>query len=514
MSKINKLLDVWKKLGFRVGTRQVGYKVVEYLSLKINYDKWIKNNEPTAEELEKQRAHKFKKQPKISIVIPMYKTDEGFFKELIDCFKAQTYGNWELCLADGSPSENPEFAKICAGDKRIVYKYLGRPGGISDNTNEGLKMVTGDFVAFMDHDDLIPVFSLYEIVKAVNEHEKVDYIYTDEDKIMDGHRFNPHFKPDYAPETLMCQNYISHFTVVRKNIADKIGGLKKQYDGAQDFDFTMNAIDISREVVHIPKVLYHWRVCDGSTAQSMDNKTYAVTAGLKATTDYLTKKGYKVDTKITGKFGVYSVQYLPKKKYQVAIIAPNQTQRLLDSIKKHAKYENYEIVESVDEIKKKADYIIYLGGDQEIQTDNFIEKLIGFFENDGIDIVSAKLLNKDGNLISAGLTVINGKVERRLANHNGKLLWYFGKGDIAEDVLAIEPDCYAIRANLYDAKKDIFNVCVTSFKNGQRIMITPEVETIVYDHQVSSIKTSNIQDTCYNPNFKNANFVINPNKIK
>lgn len=276
----------------------------------------------------------------------------------------------------------------------------------------------------------------------------------------------------------------------------------------------MNAIDISREVVHIPKVLYHWRVCDGSTAQSMDNKTYAVTAGLKATTDYLTKKGYKVDTKITGKFGVYSVQYLPKKKYQVAIIAPNQTQRLLDSIKKHAKYENYEIVESVDEIKKKVDYIIYLGGDQEIQTDNFIEKLIGFFENDGIDIVSAKLLNKDGNLISAGLTVINGKVERRLANHNGKLLWYFGKGDIAEDVLAIEPDCYAIRANLYDAKKDIFNVCVASFKNGQRIMITPEVETIVYDHQVSSIKTSNIQDTCYNPNFKNANFVINPNKIK
>lgn len=146
----------------------------------------------------------------------MYKTDEGFFKELIDCFKAQTYENWELCLADGSPSENPEFAKICAGDKRIVYKYLGRPGGISDNTNEGLKMVTGDFVAFMDHDDLIPAFSLYEIVKAINEHEKVDYIYTDEDKIMDGHRFNPHFKPDYAPETLMCQNYISHFTVVRK----------------------------------------------------------------------------------------------------------------------------------------------------------------------------------------------------------------------------------------------------------------------------------------------------------
>ena len=202
MSKINKLLDVWKKLGFRVGTRQVGYKVVEYLSLKINYDKWIKNNEPTAEELEKQRAHKFKKQPKISIVIPMYKTDEGFFKELIDCFKAQTYENWELCLADGSPSENPEFAIICAGDKRIVYKYLGRPGGISDNTNEGLKMVTGDFVAFMDHDDLIPVFSLYEIVKAFNEHEKVDYIYTDEDKIMDGRRFNPHFKPDYSPELM------------------------------------------------------------------------------------------------------------------------------------------------------------------------------------------------------------------------------------------------------------------------------------------------------------------------
>ena len=187
------------------------------------YEIWLKQNIVTEEEYEKQRNFKFKYEPKISIVVPMYNTKEIFFKELIESLQNQTYENWELCLADGSEKQNENLKEYIEKDERIKYKFLNENKGISENTNKAIEMVTGEFIAFLDHDDLLPKEALYEIIKKINEDEDIDFIYTDEDKIDEfGNRFDPYFKPDYSPETLECNNYITHLVVVKKSLLDEV----------------------------------------------------------------------------------------------------------------------------------------------------------------------------------------------------------------------------------------------------------------------------------------------------
>ena len=202
------------------------------------YQIWIEKNEPTKEELQEQKNTKFKINPKISIIIPMYNTPVNFFEELFDNLIGQTYSNWELCLADGSPEENKELEKIYKKDASITEKSIGEHKGMAGNTNEALSLVTGDFVALLDHDDLLPLFSLYEIVKCINENPDAEFIYTDEDKFekLGGKRYDPYFKSDFAPDTLRANNFICHFSVFKKELMDKLGGFRSEYDGAQDYD--------------------------------------------------------------------------------------------------------------------------------------------------------------------------------------------------------------------------------------------------------------------------------------
>ena len=188
------------------------FKKESFFSQNERYRNWMKVNEPNEEELKNQRTHKFEINPKISVVVPMYNTPINYFRELVDCMIGQTYSNWELCLADGSPEVNEEIKKIVESDKRIKYKFLNENKGIAENSNAALEMAEGDFIALLDHDDLLPVFCLYEIVKAINENPNVEFIYTDEDKIEEvkEKRIDPHFKPDFAIDTLRSNNYITH----------------------------------------------------------------------------------------------------------------------------------------------------------------------------------------------------------------------------------------------------------------------------------------------------------------
>ena len=208
------------------------------------YKNWIKSNEPTQEELEQQRKKVFKITPKFSVVVPMYNTPRKYLEELADCLINQTYDNWELCLADGSPEKNEEINAIIKKDARIAYKFLNENKGISGNTNEALKIANGDFIALLDHDDLLPTFCLYELTKTINENPEVEFIYTDEDKIEEekDKRCEPHFKPDFAIDTLRSNNYITHLAVLKKELMDKLGGFRDRYDGAQDFDIIIRAI--------------------------------------------------------------------------------------------------------------------------------------------------------------------------------------------------------------------------------------------------------------------------------
>ena len=255
------------------------------------YQMWMNANEPTEEEIEEQKKAKFDYEPKISLLVPLYKTPRNFFEELVESLKEQTYSNWELCLGDGTPKENEGLKDIIESDKRIKYKALEKNEGIAGNTNECIKLATGDFIALFDHDDLLPKFSLYEVVKAINENPEVEFLYSDEDKIttLDKPRFEPHFKPDFSLDFLRSNNYICHFSVFKKELMEKLGGERSKYDGAQDFDIILRMAEITDEdkIIHIPKVLYHWRVHENSTSKPGEAKPYAFEAGIPAIEDHL-----------------------------------------------------------------------------------------------------------------------------------------------------------------------------------------------------------------------------------
>lgn len=414
-----------------------------YSTEERTYLKWIKENEPSKQEIGKQRKADFKLNPKISILVPLYNTPENFFDELVQSLKKQTYANWELCLADGSP-EPIGFINKYLDDKRIVYKIIGENKGISGNTNEALKLATGDYIGLLDHDDLLPEFSLYEIVKRINEKPDVEFIYTDEDKIetLDKPRYGVFFKPDFSPYTLNSANYICHFSIFKKELMEKIGGFDSKYDGSQDWDIVARATENTDKIEHIAKVLYHWRVHKNSTAGNAESKPYAYEIGKQVIKDHV-KKSLDVDVDVEDgpTPGSYNVKYRVKGNPKVSIIIDaedlekEQIEELIEKVKVTT-YNNYEIIiitdknigkvdkivkpkenklENYNEIVKDIDseyFIIFDKNLIKIDNKSYIEDLVGICQNEDVGTVGTKLYNKQE------------KIE-----HNGIILGMNGVGD-------------------------------------------------------------------------------------
>jgi hypothetical protein len=260
----------------------------------VRYHRFLKSDRPSQETLLKQKAFSEEKEaPFLSIVVPLYRTKPAYLRALVTSVKASSYEKWELCLADGSgyKQSEQEYGSILRqlmapsmGDVRIRYKRLERNFGIAGNTNAALSMARGEWILFMDHDDTITEDALAEIAQAAHEHPQAELIYSDEDKIHagGGRGYDPHFKPDYDPVLLESVNYISHLTAVKRSLLERIGGLNAAYDGAQDYDFILRACEQAKEIVHIDRVLYHWRCHKTSTAKGLSAKTYAVDAGKRA----------------------------------------------------------------------------------------------------------------------------------------------------------------------------------------------------------------------------------------
>lgn len=363
----------------RLNLKQKGFKytikkAIKFIANKIlrkdnthSYNIWIKNNEPTIEELQQQRKVKFKLEPKFSLIVPMYNTPENYFEELVNCLIKQTYKNWELCLADGSKEENQKICEIVKKDDRIKYKFLNENKGIAGNTNAALQMATGDYIALLDHDDLLPQFCLYELTKTINENQDVEFIYTDEDKISGDStkRYDPHFKPDFSIDTLRSNNYITHLSVFKKELMEKLKGFREKYDGAQDYDIILRAVENTNKIIHIPKILYHWRLHQNSTAMFSDAKPYAYEAGIRAITDHLERQ--KIKSKVTHSgdmHGVYEVQYEIQGNPKVSILIPNKDsvkllKNCINSILDLTTYKNYEIIVIENNSEKEATFKYY-----------------------------------------------------------------------------------------------------------------------------------------------------------
>lgn len=433
--KFEKLLPVGSKRR-ELAKKIFGKQYKKYSHEEREYMQWIKNNEPNKKQLKEQYKKKFEINPKISIVVPVYNTPENFFDELVESLKKQTYSNWELCLADGSPEPLKFIEKYCEEDKRIKYTIIGENKGISGNTNEALKIATGDFIGLLDHDDLLPVFSLYEVVKAINENPEVEFIYSDEDKIekIDKPRYGVFFKPDFSTYTLNSANYICHFSVFKKELMDKLGGFRSEYDGSQDFDIVVRASENTKNIVHIPKVLYHWRVHQNSTAGNSDSKPYAFEVGKNVIKDHLKRCGIKAEVEHGLTLGSYEVKYSVNENPKVSIIIDgidskkDKIEKVIENVR-ISTYESIEIILitnleekfNVDKIvnpKSEEKFEIY---NQVIEESNgkyfmiideniikidkkeYIQELLGICQNEDVGIVGTKLYNKEEKVEHCGI---------------------------------------------------------------------------------------------------------------
>ena len=543
-SSMKSFLNLIKEKGFKETIKIAKTKifdgiVVQGVSSVEDYKKWIKINEPTAEELEKQRNTKFDYEPKISVLVPLYKTPRKFFEELIECMEEQTYTNWELCLADGSPEENANLHDLLKKDKRIKYKTLKENGGISINTNECIKMATGDFIALFDHDDILQKFALYEVVKTINKNPDVEFIYSDEDKIttLDKPRFDPYFKPDFAPDTLRSNNYICHFSVLKKELMDKLGGERPEFDGAQDYDLILRMSETTKNIVHIPKILYHWRVHENSTAKAGETaKPYAYEAGAKVVQAHIDRLGLKGKVKYGETLGMYRVKYEVVGNPKVSIVIPNKDyistlKTCLKSIKKLTTYENYEIVivennsekEETFEFYKKIDgkdkirvvyypekefnysaiinfgvknsegeYIVQLNNDTELLTPDWLEEMLGFAQREDVGAVGAELFYPDKTIQHAGVIIGIGGVAGHVFKDvpKGKH-GYFSKDAMIQNLSAVTAACIMTPKSIYDEVgymnekyKVAFNdvdFCLKIRETGKLIVYNPYVQFIHYE---------------------------------
>ena len=347
-----------------------------------DYGGWIKYNEPNDADLKNQMKRKFDYEPKISVIVPMYNTKEKFFKDLINCMINQTYSNWELCLADGSPKKNENLKKYYEKDSRINYKFLGENKGIAGNTNSAIEMATGEYIALLDHDDILSDYALYEVVYALNKFPNSEFLYSDEDKIDENdNRYDAYFKPEFAPDTLRCQNYICHFSIFKKELMEKLKGFRADYDGAQDYDIFLRMSEITKpeNITHIPKILYHWRVHNQSTAKLNSNaKNYAFEAGKKAIEDHLKRIGLEGDVSQGCIEGIYRVDYKVKGNPKVSIVIPSKDGKdilkvCIDSVLNLTTYENYEIlvVENNNETEEVFEYYKELIKNDKIRVVNY-----------------------------------------------------------------------------------------------------------------------------------------------
>lgn len=451
----------------RYGFRGLVFKTIErakspMLAYSGNYLQYM----PTEAELERQKQTPLSYSPLVSIVIPTYETPEPYLRELMDTVQAQSYSNWELCLADGSKTDAVEQVALeyAKEDARIRYQRLAKNGGISENTNGGFAMAKGDYIALMDHDDLLTKNAVYEMVRCLNdayapEERKLAMIYSDEDKINgDGTvHSRPHFKPDFNLEFLRHNNYFCHFLLFSAELLEKAGGLQKEYDGAQDYDFVLRCVDAGAIVRHVPKILYHWRIHEGSTAGNSEDKAYAFDNGCKAIEAHLNRCREPGRARVTTNLGVYEVEYALQGAYRITVVT--ERQETLEQVRKY--YKEHSVGEDyrfdidyyftnsfgMEVIEKCAgDYILYIRKDVKVRPEGLLETFLGSCQHKRNAIVGAKLLTPKKRVLSCGLLYDGeGNLIPSCGGIPAEYKGYFLHAVIPQKVSAVEFGCVMIR---------------------------------------------------------------------
>jgi GT2 family glycosyltransferase len=471
--------------------------------------------------------------PTISIIMPVYNIKKEFLDEAIKSVTEQIYPGWELCIADAS---DDFLTKEYSNTFRIKVVRLEKNLGIALNTNEALKLATGDFVTFLDHDDLLDKHFLYHFVDFFLKQGDFDILYFDEDKTSDGINFGNRFlKPVWSPDLLRSYNYICHSVIYKKDLLKD--GLREGFEGAQDYDLILRATEKAKKICHIPRIAYHWRMHPNSTAQDINSKDYANESGKKALAEHLIRIGRKGIVKDGYAKTAYKIEYELEEKPKVSILICNHNQaallnKCITSILGKTTYPNYEIVivenNSTDsdiftyyeEIKKNSDkvkilkwnykfnfsainnygidhinneYILLLNNDTEIINHDWLDRMMEYIVREDVGVVGAKLYYADGTVQHAGV-VISAKAPQHVA-HKAKRTdsGYFGRLQVVQDITCVTGACMMIKKSLWKKHGGLdinlayaFNdvdYCFRLFTLGYRIVWTPYAELYHYESQ-------------------------------
>lgn len=512
-----------------------------------NYQEWVKNFDTLTDEDRnaiKRECEALQYRPLISVVMPTYNTPERWLRPAIESVLKQCYGNWELCIADDcsrEPHVKAILEEYAAKDSRVKFCIREKNGHISQASNSALALASGEFVALLDHDDELTEDALYMVVRELNEHREADLIYSDEDKLTGyGMRFNPYFKSGWNPELFLAQNFICHLGVYRRSIVQEIGGFREGFDGAQDWDLALRVIDKipAGHIRHIPHILYHWRVIEGSTAQSTAFKPYVMEAQKKAVGEHLERRGIKnAKVSILEHISQLKVTFpLPERPPLVSIIIPTRDQlgllkRCVSTIREKTSYKNFEIIivdngsveketlEYLQGLQQRGEATIirdtkpfnfsrinnlavkqatgeilaFLNNDLEVIDGGWLAEMVSYAVRPEIGAVGARLLYPNNHLQHAGVILGIGGV----AGHNHKGIsrhdpGYFNRAILPQNLSAVTAACMLVRREVFEAVNGFdevelsvaFNdvdLCIRIREKGFRNVYTPYAELYHYE---------------------------------
>lgn len=507
-----------------------------------DYNEWFKKNRISGGALSAQGKVRFSYEPLFSIVVPLFKTPESFFLDMLNSVSSQSYRKWELILVNASSEDDRlsdlvEFAS--RQDDRVKIVVLDKNNGISGNTNAGIERARGDFVCFLDHDDTLEPNALFEYARLLNKEDDIDVLYCDEDKLSPKGLFEqPFFKPCFDIDLLRSWNYICHFLAIRKTLLDVLDKGSSEFDGAQDHHLILQASERARRIQHVPHVLYHWRMSQASTAENPESKKYAVEAGVRAVKSHLARQG--IEARVTPSsrhLFTYDVEYaLPKKRPLVSIIIPTKDHIELlsvciESIVRKTSYNNYEIIvvennsvepttfsyydslaqESGDRIKivewpadfnfskivnfgvekAEGDFLLFLNNDTEVITGEWIERMLGLCLRDEVGAVGARLYFKDNTIQHAGVCIAGGvgaHIGRSVPKEDEGYYCLYGR---RRSLCVVTAACMMVRREVFDSvggfTEDFasdFNDVDFCFKvraGGHLVVYEPSVELYHYE---------------------------------
>ncbi|MBV8748123.1 MAG: glycosyltransferase family 2 protein [Candidatus Eremiobacteraeota bacterium] len=467
------------------------------------YDRWLLANQTRPADVRRLRdlLPLLTLRPTFSVLMPVYETRERYLRDAIESVLAQAYPDWELCIADDasrSPHVREVLDEYAHDDERVKLVYRETNGHIAAASNSALAIARGEFVALLDHDDLLAPDALFENALVVNRHPDVGMIYSDEDKIDDrGRRSSPYFKPDWSPDSLLSRNYISHLGVYRRSIVDDVGGFRVGFEGSQDYDLALRVSERAGRIEHVPRVLYHWRIHEESTASTRTQKGYAYDAATRALSEALERRGepgrIEPDEETPG---IYTVRYAIARKDRVSIIVPTRNhgddvERCLHSIFDRSTYPDFDVVlldngsddpaslrtfgrwaaREPDRVQvvpydvpfnfsrinnyaaaqASGTYLLFLNNDTEVITPDWLEAMVEQAQRPSIGAVGAKLLYDDGTVQHAGVVIGLGGV----AGHSHKYYpgtepGYFGTLQTVNNFSAVTAACLMVRRTVFD----------------------------------------------------------------